>query len=102
MKTKINANEFQVQPGEGVALKDWPTSVKPICKSKGHYKKLLEKHVASLSKLQRLHYASSRHALLLIFQGMDSAGKDGAIRHVMSGVNPQGCEVFSFKQPSSE
>jgi PPK2 family polyphosphate:nucleotide phosphotransferase len=55
-----------------------------------------------LSSLQRLHYASGRYALLLIFQGMDAAGKDGAIRHVMSGVNPQGCEVFSFKQPSAE
>jgi polyphosphate kinase 2 (PPK2 family) len=59
-------------------------------------------HVEKLSSLQRLHYASSRYALLLIFQGMDSAGKDGAIRHIMSGVNPQGCEVFSFKQPSAE
>jgi hypothetical protein len=55
-----------------------------------------------LSSLQRLHYASNRYALLLIFQGMDAAGKDGAIRHVMSGVNPQGCQVFSFKQPSAE
>jgi PPK2 family polyphosphate:nucleotide phosphotransferase len=55
-----------------------------------------------LSSLQQLHYASNRYALLLIFQGMDSAGKDGAIRHVMSGVNPEGCEVFSFKQPSAE
>ena len=55
-----------------------------------------------MSALQRLHYASSRYALLLIFQGMDAAGKDGAIRHVMSGVNPEGCEVFSFKQPSAE
>jgi PPK2 family polyphosphate:nucleotide phosphotransferase len=55
-----------------------------------------------LSKLQHLHYASNRYALLLIFQGMDAAGKDGAIRHVMSGVNPQGCEVSSFKQPSAE
>jgi PPK2 family polyphosphate:nucleotide phosphotransferase len=55
-----------------------------------------------LSSLQNLHYASSRYALLLMFQGMDAAGKDGAIRHVMSGVNPQGCEVFSFKQPSAE
>ena len=51
---------------------------------------------------QRLHYASNRYALLLIFQGMDAAGKDGAIRHVMSGVNPQGCQVFSFQQPSAE
>ena len=55
----------------------------------------------ALSALQRLHYASGRYALLLIIQGMDAAGKDGAIRHVMSGVNPQGCEVFSFKQPSA-
>jgi PPK2 family polyphosphate:nucleotide phosphotransferase len=55
-----------------------------------------------LSSLQRLHYAYNRYALLLIFQGMDAAGKDGAIRHVMSGINPQGCEVFSFKQPSAE
>jgi PPK2 family polyphosphate:nucleotide phosphotransferase len=76
--------------------------VPPFCKSKKQYKKLLEEHVAGLSSLQRLHYASSRYALLLIFQGMDSAGKDGAIRHVMSGVNPEGCEVFSFKQPSAE
>jgi PPK2 family polyphosphate:nucleotide phosphotransferase len=62
----------------------------------------LEEHVKKLSSLQRLHYASSRYALLLIFQGMDAGGKDGAIRHVMSGVDPQGCEVFSFKQPSEE
>ncbi len=63
---------------------------------------MLEEQVAKLSALQVLHYASNRHALLLIFQGMDAAGKDGAIRHVLSGVNPQGCEVFSFKQPSAE
>jgi PPK2 family polyphosphate:nucleotide phosphotransferase len=76
--------------------------VKPICKSKQGYQELLEGHIAELSALQQLHYASNLHALLLIFQGMDSAGKDGAIRHVMSGVDPQGCEVFSFKQPSAE
>jgi PPK2 family polyphosphate:nucleotide phosphotransferase len=57
--------------------------------------------VNELSELQRLHYASNRHAVLLIFQAMDAAGKDGAIRHVMSGVNPQGCQVFSFKHPSA-
>jgi hypothetical protein len=64
--------------------------------------KTLGKHVKELSSLQCLHYASSRYALLLIFQGMDAGGKDRAIRHVMSGVNPQGCETFSFKQPSEE
>jgi len=76
--------------------------VKPFFRSKKQYKKLLEEHVAELSSLQRLHYASNRHALLMIFQGMDAAGKDGAIRHVMSGVNPQGCQVWCFKQPSAE
>ena len=69
--------------------------------SKEHYHKLLGKHVAQLSALQQLLYASNRHAVLLIFQAMDTAGKDGAIKHVMSGVNPQGCQVFSFKHPSA-
>ncbi len=102
MKIKIEAKQFRVKPGEGVTLDEWPTRVQSICKSKKQYRKLLEQHVESLAELQRLHYASARYAMLLIFQGMDSAGKDGAIRHVMSGVNPQGCEVFSFKQPSAE
>jgi len=91
-----------VRPGAKIKLKEWPTKVKPFCKSKKQYKKLLEAHVEELSALQQLHYASNRYALLLIFQGMDAAGKDGAIRHVMSGVNPQGCEVFSFKQPTAD
>jgi len=102
MKTKINSQDFRVPPGEKVSLKKWPTLVKPICKSKKRYKKVLEEQVEELSDLQRLHYASNRYALLLIFQAMDAAGKDGAIRHVMSGVNPQGCQVFSFQQPSAE
>ena len=71
--------------GKKVKLAEWPTIVKPICKSKEEYQELLEKHVEELSSLQQLHYASNRYALLLIFQGMDSAGKDGAIRHVMLG-----------------
>ncbi len=99
---KIDAKNFLVRPGKTVKLAEWPTSVKPICASKKEYRKLLEAHVADLSSLQRLHYASNRYALLLIFQGMDAAGKDGAIRHVMSGVNPQGCQVSSFKQPSAD
>jgi PPK2 family polyphosphate:nucleotide phosphotransferase len=102
MKTKINSDDFRVRPGEKFKLKDWPTIVKPFYRSKKEYQKLLSEHVEELSSLQRLHYACSRYALLLIFQGMDAAGKDGAIRHVMSGVNPQGCQVFSFKQPSVE
>jgi PPK2 family polyphosphate:nucleotide phosphotransferase len=102
MTMKINSEDFRVLPGKEFKLSDRQTSVKPFCKSKKRYRKLLEEHVEELSSLQRLHYASNRYALLLIFQGMDAAGKDGAIRHVMSGVNPQGCEVFSFKQPSAE
>ncbi len=99
---KIKPKDFCVQPEEKVKLKKWPTIVKPFFKSKKGYKKLLEEQVDELSSLQHLHYASNHYALLLIFQGMDAAGKDGAIRHVMSGVNPQGCQVFSFKQPSAE
>jgi len=99
---KIKLKDFQVQEGEKVDLKKWPTRVKPVYKTKKEYNKLLEEQVGALSDLQRLHYASNRYAVLLIFQAMDAAGKDGAIRHVMSGVNPQGCQVFSFKHPSVE
>jgi PPK2 family polyphosphate:nucleotide phosphotransferase len=98
----IISKDFCVRPGEKIKLKKWPTIVQSFCKSKKRYQNLMEKHVEALSSLQRLLYASNRYALLLIFQGMDAGGKDGAIRHVMSGVNPQGCEVFSFKQPSAE
>ncbi len=99
---KIKSKDFRVKPGEKVRLRDWPTVTEPFCKSKKLYQELLEEHVRKLYELQHLHFASNRYALLLIFQGMDAAGKDGAVRHVMSGVNPQGCEVFSFKQPSAE
>ena len=99
---KIDADDFRVRPGDKVRLGKWPTIVKPFCKSGKRYQEALEEHVEELSARQRLLYASDRYALLLIFQGMDAAGKDGAIRHVLSGVNPQGCQVFSFKQPSAE
>ncbi len=97
---KINSNDFRLQEGDAVDLEKWPTKVDPVYELKERYQKLLEEHVARLSALQELHYASDRYAVLLIFQAMDAAGKDGAIRHVMSGVNPQGCQVFSFKHPS--
>jgi PPK2 family polyphosphate:nucleotide phosphotransferase len=99
---KIPSNDFRVHPGKEFKLSDRPTVIKPFCKSKKQYRKTLESHIAELSSLQQLHYASHRYALLLVFQGIDAAGKDGAIRHVMSGVNPEGCEVYSFKQPSAE
>ena len=97
---KIHTKDFRVTEGDEVDLDKWPTKVDPVYKSKHQYKKILEEHVEKLSDQQRLLYASNRHAVLLIFQAMDAAGKDGAIRHVMSGVNPQGCQVFSFKHPS--
>ena len=99
---KIQSEKFRVDPDKEFRLDDRPTIIKPYCKSKKQYRKTLEEHVEELSSLQQLHYASHRYALLIIFQGIDAAGKDGAIRHVMSGVNPEGCEVFSFKQPSAE
>ena len=91
MSNKIDGQDFRVRPGAKVNLKKWP-----------EYQKVLGEHVLKLSTLQRLHYASNRYALLLILQGMDAAGKDGAVRHVMSGFNPQDCWAHSFKQPSSE
>ena len=98
---KIDTKQFRVRPGEKVNLRKWQTIGKPICDSKEDYKNLLQNHVEQLSALQHLLYASDRYALLLVFQGMDAAGKDGAIRHVMSGINPDGCDVSSFKQPSA-
>jgi PPK2 family polyphosphate:nucleotide phosphotransferase len=98
---KIKPDDFRVREGETVDLAKWKTLTKPVYRSKHQVAELLAAHVEELSALQELHYASNRHALLLIFQAMDAAGKDGAIRHVMSGVNPQGCQVFSFKHPSA-
>ena len=99
---KLNAEDFRVREGKKVKLDKWPTVVKPVYGSKAQYQRQLAEHVARLSALQQLQYASNRYAVLLIFQAMDAAGKDGAIKHVMSGVNPQGCQVFSFKHPSAE
>ena len=97
---RIISKDFRVREGDEVNLKKWPTKVNPVYKSKEQYQKFLEEHVAQLSSQQQLLYASNHYAVLLIFQAMDAAGKDGAIKHVMSGVNPQGCQVFSFKHPS--
>ena len=97
---KISSKDFRVKEGDEVDLGKLATIVEPVYKSKDQYQKVLEEHVAQLSSLQQLHYASNRYSVLLIFQAMDAAGKDGAIRHVMSGVNPQGCQVFSFEHPS--
>jgi PPK2 family polyphosphate:nucleotide phosphotransferase len=99
---KIDIKPFRVEEGENVRLKKWPTQIEPFYHSKKHYEEILADHVDQLSTRQDLLYADNRHALLLIFQAMDAAGKDGAIKHVMSGVNPQGCQVYSFKHPSQQ
>lgn len=99
---KINSKDSRVIDGQAVDLKAWPTVLSPYYRSKKEYEELLGEHVARLAEQQQLLYASNSHSLLLIFQGMDAAGKDGAIKHVMSGINPQGCQVFSFKHPSPD
>jgi PPK2 family polyphosphate:nucleotide phosphotransferase len=98
---KIKPKDFRVKQGAAVDLDKWPTKIEKVYKSQHQYHQMLEDHVARLSAQQQLLYACNRHAVLLIFQAMDAAGKDGAIRHVMSGINPQGCQVFSFKHPSA-
>ena len=99
---KIDSKDFRVPEGKTVKLRNWPTLVKPFYRSKDDYQDMLTHHVKRLSDLQELQYASNRYAVLLIFQAMDTAGKDGAIKPVMSGVNTQGCQVVSFKHPSAE
>jgi len=97
---KIDSKDFRVGEGKQVNLKKWPTKVKPYYDSKKQFKKILRQRTEKLSDLQTILYAADSYAVLLIFQAMDAAGKDSAIKHVMSGVNPQGCQVFSFKHPS--
>jgi len=96
---KIHPDDFRA--GKKVRLDKTPTRIKPLYKSRDDYQATLAAQVARLDELQQLLYASNKHALLVIFQAMDAAGKDGVIRHVMSGINPQGCQVFSFKHPSA-
>src|ERR1700683_3790798 len=99
---KIESHAYRLPEGASVKLRKWATNASPVYKSKRQCRKLLESHVEQMSRLQEVHYAANRYALLLIFQAMDAAGKDGVIRHVMSGVNPQGCQVSSFKAPSPD
>ena len=99
---KIDPEEFRAPGGAKISLKKWATDIRPLYKSEKQYKELLAADVGELSSLQRLLYASDGYSVLLIFQAVDAAGKDGAISHVLTGVNPQGCEVYSFKHPSAE
>jgi PPK2 family polyphosphate:nucleotide phosphotransferase len=100
--TKAHAMATLVRPGKRVRLDRWPTDIPKLYRDDDDAAAKLAKQVQRTTELQDVLYGSDSHALLLIFQAMDAAGKDGAIKHVMSGVNPQGCQVTSFKQPSQE
>jgi PPK2 family polyphosphate:nucleotide phosphotransferase len=100
MKTHKLAETFQVDGGKHFKLKDFDPADTGHWRSKEHAERALEEGIARTAQLQDKLYAQNNWALLLIFQAMDAAGKDGAIKHVMSGVNPQGCQVYSFKAPS--
>ena len=99
---RIDSKGLRVKMGSKVRLDKRPTRIEPLYHSKKDYRKLLDAQIDALSQQQQLQYADDRYSLLLIFQAMDAAGKDGAIKHVMSGINPQGCQVFSFKRPSEK
>jgi PPK2 family polyphosphate:nucleotide phosphotransferase len=99
---KLDTDAFRVRHERKLDLDKWPTRAAPLYESKEHYRALLGVQVEALRRQQDLLYASNAHAVLVIFQAMDAAGKDGAIKHVMSGVNPQGVEVHSFNHPSGE
>ena len=100
MKTGKLAHTFRVDGGNHFRLKDFDPADTGHCKSKENAEETLQKEIARTAELQDKLYAQDNWALLLIFQAMDAAGKDGAIKHVMSGINPQGCQVYSFKAPS--
>lgn len=99
---RMNIEQFRVEGGEAIQLKKFRTSIAPFYRTKEQYQELLDKDTERLSALQSLLFAHNRYSVLLIVQAMDAAGKDGVIKHVMSGIDPQGCEVFSFKRPSSD
>lgn len=98
---KIDIKKFCVSDQKSISLRKWPTKVKDFYKSKKDYEKFLSEGIDKLSAQQQLLYATNESSVLIIFQAMDAAGKDGAIQHVMSGINPQGCQVYSFKHPST-
>src|SRR5579862_5129672 len=100
--TQQYTTPFRITAGERFRLSDYDPGETCGVKDKGEASKLLREGIEWLAHEQDMLYAQDRWSLLLVFQAMDAAGKDGTIKHVMSGVNPQGCQVFSFKQPSTE
>lgn len=101
MRNLLKVKDVLAVPGKKISVSDYKPSYKGILNGKNDGVKLLQENVEQLIELQAKLYADNRYAVLLIFQAMDAAGKDGTIKHVMSGLNPQGCEVYSFKAPST-
>ncbi|SDW69576.1 PPK2 family polyphosphate kinase [Nitrosomonas communis] len=102
MALNSKLTKLKVDPNTQVDLADWTTSIKPLYSSKKKHQELLSELHEELGALQDILYAHNRYALLLILQGIDSAGKGSIIKHVMTGINPQGCQVYSFQQPTAE
>lgn len=98
----MKIEKFLAKPGEKINLSKISTDNTLSIKDKSEANKLLEKNIEKMQELQNLLYASDKYSMLLVFQAMDAAGKDSTIKHVMSGLNPQGTQVFSFKKPSEE
>jgi PPK2 family polyphosphate:nucleotide phosphotransferase len=102
MHCHIDISQFRVQGDQPKALTEFPHQIDDLYEGKDDYRELLEEFQEEIDDLQRMMYAHDRYSLLLVFQAMDAAGKDGTIRHIMSGVNAHGVEVHAFKQPSTE
>jgi PPK2 family polyphosphate:nucleotide phosphotransferase len=98
----MNTKEFLVPPGKKISLSDYDPASTASIKHKESAEKLLQSDIHDIASYQDILYAHDVYSVLMIFQAMDAAGKDGAIKHVMSGINPLGCQVYSFKSPSSE
>jgi PPK2 family polyphosphate:nucleotide phosphotransferase len=100
MESRIKIEDFRYAPGKSAKLSSIPTEIPDVYKNKDEYEDLMGEYTEKVQSLQDMLYAYDRYSLLLIFQGMDTAGKDGAIKHVMSGINVTGVQVFTFKRPS--
>src|SRR5262244_3421995 len=100
--TMAKPSPYLVEPDTKIKLSDIDPDDTGNLKSKPRAEAILERHRKKLFELQELMYAEAKHALLVVLQGLDAAGKDGTIRHIFTGVNPQGCQVTSFKEPSAE
>ena len=98
----MNTKEFLVPPGKKISLSHYNPASTGSFKHKEKAETLLQKDIHDIAVFQDILYAHDVYSVLMIFQAMDAAGKDGAIKHVMSGINPQGCQVYSFKSPSAE